>query len=178
MKRSLASEQGRRTDEYASARDFCAIFLRDMRSLYLLALTLTGDAATAKESLLAAFDECRNTTSVFKPWAQSWSRLRVIDQAIRAVRTRARRGSVAAEQEDTLVVPAELSAVLELDDFHRFVYVLTVLESYSVRDAAILLKRGRWEIASAQTEALQAVSGALNPVSEIVATALPASLSA
>ena len=75
-------------------------------------------------------------------------------------------------------MPAELASVLKLDDFRRFVYVLTVLEKYSLRDAAILLKHNVREIALAQRQAIELLGNKTVPEAAFLAEYVPASLSA
>jgi hypothetical protein len=52
-----------------------------------------------------------------------------------------------------------MEAILRLDALHRFVFVLTVLEKYSVRDCAILLRRRIPEIEAARLRAMTIVGG-------------------
>jgi hypothetical protein len=179
MKKTVANDRALRAEEYASAKDFCAIFQRDMRSLYLLALMLTGSEAKAEVCFAGAFEDCQASTRVFKPWANSWSKLRVIDYAVRAVNPRGGKSAEwLTERDDTNRLPAELANVLELEDFRRFVYVLTVLEQYSVRDAAILLKHNAREIALARSQAIELLGKATIPDTALFAERVPAALTA
>jgi hypothetical protein len=179
MKKNPANDQTQRANEYARIEDFCAIFQHDMRSLYMLALMLTGNAADAEACFVSAFAACQTATRIFKPWAASWSRLSVVDRAMHANRPRiAHKMELLAERDETHSLPAELAAVLRLDDFRRFVYVLTVLEKYSIRDAAILLKHGVRDVALAQRQSIELLGKAMMPVGSFLPESLPASLTA
>ena len=45
-----------KTASYATASDFCETFIRDMSSLYLLALLLTGNDDKAERCFISALD--------------------------------------------------------------------------------------------------------------------------
>ncbi len=52
---------------------------------------------------------------------------------------------------------AEITAVLGLRPFDRFVFVMSVLEGYSDHDCAILLGCSRQDVLAAKTRALQQI---------------------
>jgi hypothetical protein len=54
-----------------------------------------------------------------------------------------------------LVLQAEVSAILELPPFERFVFIMSTLERYSDQDSSILLSCTRKDVAEARTRALQ-----------------------
>jgi hypothetical protein len=140
------------SEQHASASDFCQLFQRNAGSLYQLAYVLTGSSKRAEESLVLALDDCFKA-KVFKPWASSWSRLALIERALK----------FAAQDSDGLIEGAEngsteLQAVLQLKSFDRFVYVLSVLEKYSVKDCAILLKASKREVMQSKVRALNEVT--------------------
>lgn len=147
-----------RTNEYATAIEFCQIFSKNMEALYTLALALTADKATAEQCLLMALEECKKTASVFKQWAQSWSRLAVIESAIRLVRPSANDVVGEARSANDEVIeksgPAAVH-VSKMQAFDRFTFVLSVLDRYSVRDCAILLKCRPQEIKRARQRAME-----------------------
>lgn len=179
MKNNFTNDRVLRADEYASVKDFCAIFRQDVRSLYLLALMLTGSEAKAGTCFVGAFEECQASTRVFKPWANAWSKLRVIDKAVQAVDPRAGKGADRRGQPgDVCELPEELASVLKLEGFQRFVYVLTVLEKYSLRDAAILLKHNVGEVARAQRQAIESLGSKALTGAAFLAEHAPASISA
>jgi hypothetical protein len=52
----------------------------------------------------------------------------------------------------------EITAVLGLEPFERFVYVMTVLERYSVQDCSLLLGCARRDVLAARSRALQQIA--------------------
>jgi hypothetical protein len=153
-----------RADQYATAGEFCKIFLENMESLYTLALALTADKVAAEACLLSALEECKRTASVFRQWAHSWSRLAVIESAIRVVRPTANDVGDNTKIGDEIVGKSDSPAdfVSKLRAFDRFTFVLSVLDRYSVRDCAILLKCRPHEIQRARLRALELMGKAGN----------------
>lgn len=139
-------------DSYASMSEFCNYFVSSMDSLYQLAYLLTGSSSLAEQAILAALDDCRRA-KVFRPWLESWGRLTVIERALKSSTSGAE--VPGASDAD---MPMEQRAILQLDRFERAVYTLSVLEKYSVRDCAILLRVSKREISEAKVRALKEVS--------------------
>lgn len=139
---------------YASAADFCRIFEDDMDTLYLLSLLLTADHDLAEKCFVAGLATSKTSNAVFKDWAQSWARRAIISNAIRMVGPRSENTS---DQSPGNVkgLPTELAAVVSLNAFDRFVFVMSVLERYAERDSRVLLHCSSFEIAQARTRALQ-----------------------
>lgn len=140
-------------DLYASMESFCSYFLKEIDSLYQLAFLLTGSQQQGEECVVAALEDCRRA-KVFKPWLESWSRLSVIDRALKTV---ADKSAIDAEK-GAINSSAERDAILQLNRFERLVYTLSVLEKYSVKDCAILLRAARREVAEAKSRAIHEVS--------------------
>lgn len=165
---------------YANATDFCAIFAANMESLYALALLLTGNQEEAEACFTQALEDCMSGNQVFKPWAESWSRLSVIERGLRMKSPRVVQAATALafSEVSPTALPSELAAVLHLDAFRRFVYVLTVLEKYSVRDAAILMKHPKRAIEAARLQAIEILGRAAIRANEPVAPSLSTALSA
>jgi DNA-directed RNA polymerase specialized sigma24 family protein len=170
-----------RAHEYATASEFCQIFSKNMEALYTLALALTADKATAEHCLLMALEECKKTATVFRQWAHSWSRLAVIESAIRLVRPSA--NDVAeqpSEAMDEVIEKSQSAAVhvSKLRAFDRFTFVLSVLDRYSVRDCAILLKCRPQEVKKARQRAIEFIAKAGNyvvaPTQPVLGTRLTA----
>jgi DNA-directed RNA polymerase specialized sigma24 family protein len=146
-----------RAEEYANARDFCRIFDKDMNSLYLLALLLTGEHEKAQQVFVAGLEDATNRNTVFKEWARSWARRVIVQNALRMVNPR-------QGDEDTANLAAshgtddqrpEITAVLEMRPFDRFVFVLSVLEGYSDYECAILLNSTRRDVLAARIRAFE-----------------------
>ena len=158
---SHATAAVQRSQAYASAEDFCAIFRDDMDSLYSLALVLTGSHELAHKSFLAALHDCRTGSTVFQEWARSWSRRAVIKSAIRLL------GSIQPSANDEPQAEVEALAnemdasarsFLRLNRFDRFVFVVSVLEGYTLRECAVLLNAGPREVEQARVRALKQIA--------------------
>ncbi len=142
--------------EYATAADFCRIFAQDMKSLFLLALLLTGDHEQAEQCFVAALENATNRRTVFREWARSWARRAIIQSALDMINPRPRpaeEAPISAVQEES-GQRIEIATVLSLEPFERFVFVMSVLEGYSRHTCAILLGTMRREVIEARTRAL------------------------
>jgi hypothetical protein len=145
---------------YARNDDFRKVFHEETASLYRLAFLLTADREKAQQCFVAGLEDSVNGRSVFKDWAHSWARRTIIQNAVRAINPRPM-----AEQAPSsfsgdgkkLVVQAEMTAVLELGPFDRFVYVMSVLEHYSDLDCSVLLNCARRDVIAARIHALRQI---------------------
>jgi DNA-directed RNA polymerase specialized sigma24 family protein len=150
-----------RATEYANARDFCRIFAKDMNSLYLLALLLTGDHEKAQHSFVAGLEDATHRNTVFKEWARSWARRVIVQNALFAVKPR-----IGGENTPDLTGSQsgdenpEIRGVLKMQPFDRFVFVLSVLEGYSDHECAILLECTRRDVLAARTRAFEHIGRA------------------
>src|ERR1700745_4047028 len=122
-----------RPSQYATGDDFRQIFNQDMSGLYLLSFLLTADREKAEQCFVSGLEDAVQGNPVFKEWARSWARRVIIQNAVRLTTPkpaepngRSLSGSVNGND-----VPAaqqvEVAAVLALEPFERFVYVMTVL---------------------------------------------------
>ena len=148
------------SDAYASPAEFEQIFREDMGGLYLLSLLLAGDHRKAEECLVAGFGESRKRNRVFKEWARSWARRTIVQSAIRLVVPRQRSMTPNPVSPGNLHdlpsgLKAELSAIIELAPFERFVFVMSVLERYSEHECSVLLGCSRRDIAATLALAVQ-----------------------
>ena len=152
--------------EYATAADFCTIFDKDMNSLYLLSLLLAGDRQKAEQCFVEGLENATSRNRVFKEWARSWARRAIIQNVLRIVNPRPDGGDWSWDSAtmnrggEVLSEPAEITAVLGLRPFDRFVFVMSVLEGYSDHDCAILLGCARRDVLVAKTRALQQIGSA------------------
>ena len=136
--------------------------MQDMSGLYLLAFLLAGSRDGAEKCFVSGVTESVRGYRVFKEWARSWARRTIILSAIRLFEPR--RSSEAAKPDpatartiDKLPLESqkEVSAVLQLPSFERFVFVMSVLERYSERECSILLGCAAREVTAARTRALR-----------------------
>jgi DNA-directed RNA polymerase specialized sigma24 family protein len=145
---------------YATSEDFCRIFKEDAKRLYLLSFLLTGDQATAESCFVCGLGDAVDGSPVFKEWAQSWARRTIIRNAIRMIGPRAtdNRAAILESNRGTGLAafePDEVTAVVALPAFERFVFVITVLEGYSNQECSLLFGCSRGEVTAARTEALR-----------------------
>ena len=146
---------------YASADDFRRVFHEETDSLYRLAFLLTADHEKAQQCFVSGLEDSVNGSAVFKGWAHSWARRTIIQNAVRAINPRPMEEyapwsfdgggtTLAAEQ-------AQTAAVLRLEPFERFVYVMSVLEHYSDLDCSLLLGCARRDVIAARLRGLQQI---------------------
>jgi hypothetical protein len=150
---------------YASSSDFGQIFDEDMEGFYLLSFLLTSDREKAEQCFVSGLDDALNGNPVFKEWARSWARRAIIRNAVRVINPKPVERS--KHSSPVLVnsngkTPAtgqqvEITAVLGLEQFERFVFVMTVLERYSDQDCSLLLGCARRDVLAARTRALQQI---------------------
>ncbi len=151
-----------RSTLYASSADFQQIFDEDMNRLYLLSYLLTGDREKAEQCFVSGLEDAVGSNPVFKEWARSWARRVIIQNAVRLMNPRAagkdgRSRSASVDNGDKAIAAepqAEIAAVLALEPFDRFVYVVTVLEEYSEQDCSVLLGCARRDVLAARMRAL------------------------
>jgi hypothetical protein len=154
-------------NEYATIEDFHKVFVEDLKGLYQLSLLLTGSHEKAERCFVAGLEECVNANGVFRGWAHTWAKCAIIQNAIHELKPAP---SIASSF--SLTFPccidqlpsdggrnSELHAVLALEDFERFVFVMSVLECYSKHDCALLLGCTRAHIEEARTRAFAQLTG-------------------
>jgi hypothetical protein len=159
-----ASRQTREADLYATHEDFHAIFSEDLKQLYQLSFLLTRDTAKAERCLVVGLEECVKGNPVFREWARSWAKRVIIQNAIRETKPRpihsnSRLSDASFSDIDELWSARDghfaLEAVLNLEDFERFVFTMSILEHYSDHDRALLLACSVREILEARAHALR-----------------------
>jgi DNA-directed RNA polymerase specialized sigma24 family protein len=151
-----------RVQLYATQDEFCRIFAEEENALYLLALLLTADASKAEQCFVAGLEDSIQGNRVFKEWVRSWSRRMIVRNAIQMISPAPGQVNGPPHVSDsgavTLDLGSELTAVLQLAPLERFVFVMSVLEGYSIQDCSILLNCTRQYIEIAQAGSLQHVA--------------------
>jgi DNA-directed RNA polymerase specialized sigma24 family protein len=150
-------------NRYASREDFHTIFSEHLNELYQLSFLLTRDPATAERCLVGGIEDCVTGNHVFREWARSWAKRAIVQNAIREFKPRPIHSN--SPLSDTILDVDQLlsgpgghfamDAVLGLEDFERFVFVMSVLEHYSEHDCSLLLGCPAKEIREARTRALR-----------------------
>jgi DNA-directed RNA polymerase specialized sigma24 family protein len=171
--------------EYARKEEFVGVFDCESVGLQRLALLLTANSDVAKRCLSRAFRECIASTSVSKEWVVSWTRRMVIRNAISLVmglggrsfvntNDEADDGFVAFSPDDSVRAIAASESILDLPEFERFVFVICVLERYSIHDCALLLGKSPRDINEARQRVGNQVGqiGGLSNISQCFAMRL------
>ena len=149
---------------YAGDEDFRKLFARDVKSLYLLSFLLTASHGKAERCFLVGLDECLSGLPVFQKWADSWARRAIVRCAVRMMAPHADSARLAPDTfhsthaggvPGTALNDARFARVLALEDFERFVYVLSVLEGYPDQSCAIFLQTSQQEVVEARVRALE-----------------------
>ena len=158
-----------RPKPYASSDDFRRLFDEDMKSLYLLSFLLTADREKAEQCFVSGLEDAVEGNPVFKEWARSWARRVIIVNAARAINPlptdengRSNSLSVGGNGKTPAWEQVEIAAVLALEPFERFVYVMTVLERYSDQDCSLLLSCARRDVVAARSRAFQQMGSAMS----------------
>ena len=161
------AKQITRPSPYARCDDFRQVFHEDMNALYQLAFLLTADHEKAEQCFVSGLEDAVEGNPVFKDWARSWARRVIIVNAVRAINPRPMEEnggpSSAAVSSNAKTLPVEqpeIAAVLALEPFERFVYVITVLERYSDQDCSVLLSCTRGDVVAARTRAFEQIGSA------------------
>ncbi|HKF20765.1 MAG TPA: sigma factor-like helix-turn-helix DNA-binding protein [Candidatus Angelobacter sp.] len=145
--------------EYATRKDFQKIFTDDMADLHLLAFLLTADQDKAEECFVSGLEDTIDGNPVFREWARSWSKRAIIKNAIKALAPAPGMEPEVKEDSQAWSVEAEenalISAVTDLCPLDRFVFVMSVLEGYSVHECSALLGQPVQEVTAAKSRALQ-----------------------
>lgn len=164
FRRRSKQHANERATEYASCKDFQEIFAQDMNGLHQLAFLLTADKTKAEQCFVAGLDESIRGNPVFRQWARAWSKRAIIHNAIKMIAPVPSRPSALPE---TLAGGPENSAdsknivpnVSAWEPFERFVFVMAVLEGYSLRECSTLLGCQVQDVVVAKSLALQRLAG-------------------
>jgi hypothetical protein len=161
------AKQMTRPMPYANRDDFRQVFDGDMNTLYLLSYLLTADREKAEQCFVSGLEDAVEGNLVFKEWARSWARRVIIVNAVRAINPQpmkqngdSRSAPVSSNGKTPPVEHVEIAAVLALEPFERFVYVMTVLERYSDHDCSLLLSCARRDVIAARTRAFEQIGSA------------------
>jgi hypothetical protein len=113
----------------------------------------------SEQCFASTVEEGFKEQAVFKEWARSWVKRRLIENAIEIVsststRNGQKRDLWSAGQRETHR-EREIDIVTKLDPFERFVFVMSILERYPNWDCSLLLGCSMNKIAQARMKALR-----------------------
>jgi hypothetical protein len=155
----------------ARGEDVREISSEDLNSLYQLSFLLTRDHDKAEPCFLVGLEIFNKGNRTFNQWAHTWAKRIVIENAIREVNPRpgvpySYTSAIVFPYEAQLSTPPgghfELEAILELEDFERFVFVMSVLDHYSEHECARFLDCSVLEIRKAGARALEKLIDSLH----------------
>src|SRR5260370_10832739 len=129
-----------------------------MADLHLLAFLLTADEEKAEQCFVSGLEDSIQGNPVFRKWARSWSKRAIIKNAIKVVAPATTLPDAEPDQLAGAEKPRQnplISAVTALSPLDRFVFVMTVLECYSVHECSVLLERPVSDVIPANSRALK-----------------------
>ena len=157
---------------YAAREDFCSIFDRAAKPLYLLAFLLTAKHAAAEQCFVEGFGEAIEGNAIFQEWALSWSRRVIIKMAIRIVKPApgVHDGPSDSWPGARDQAARAINAVANLPPMERFVFVLSVLERYSEVECGLLLGCTGQQVRQIKIRALQQLGAADKAAQRVMPT--------
>ena len=140
---------------YATRADFAEVFENDFEPLYRLAFLLTANHVDAERCFAAAIEDVFEKSVVLKDWARSWIKRSLIKNAIRIVFPESPMHEDRNLWSETPDSDPEVSALTLLPPIERFVFVMVMLEGYSIRECSVLLNCSVERVRHARIDALQ-----------------------
>jgi hypothetical protein len=168
FRRKNKQQNHERASEYATCKDFQQIFTEDMAALHQLAFLLTADQAQAEQCFVAGLNESIRGNPVFLQWARAWSKRAIIQNAIKTMSpSPKKRGAQETRESRDVNDLHEISYadVTKWPAFERFVFVMAVLEGYTLRECSAMLTCSDQDVITAKTYALQWLASKPAPVS-------------
>jgi hypothetical protein len=165
-----------RTTRYATVADFCGIFTEEMHSLYLLSFMLTADNHKAEQCFVSGMAACKQEIDVFMEWARAYARPAILKHAIRMLMP-------APDHIDTFSYISLkgaatrgknnlFAAIVALNPFERFVFVMSVLEGQSDDECSTLLRCSRRDVMIARELTLKRLANTDNDCDQSNAASL------
>lgn len=175
MQQSRDKQANHFSADHANGADFCRALENEMGRLYFLGFLLTTRHDDAERCFVKTIEGIPENKAVFKEWVGTWTRHALIKNAIRSVLGAPRLGGQVRDQwwekqgEPGESVPIE--AITRLAPLEPFVFVMSVLERYSIKECSLLLDCSVETVIEAKTHALQAI-GSRPPAGQINADLL------
>jgi hypothetical protein len=123
----------------ATVADFLKALNEEMHGLYLLSFLLAADHDKAKQCFISAIGECVEGIGVFIDWARLWTRRAVLKHAIQMIRPEPENADnvsfISFRGQATSTQNNPFTAILSLDVFERFVFVMSTLEGSPITNA-------------------------------------------
>jgi len=123
----------------ANRPDFCRVLEQELKPLYLLAFLLTANHRTAEQCFAATVEQGLNEPAVLKDWVRFHIKRTLIKNAIAILSPPS---AVGNEKRDSwsggrhkALGDYQIDALTRLPPLERFVFVMSVLERYSMGSA-------------------------------------------
>lgn len=154
---------------YATAQHLRELLAEEMDNPHLLAFVLTTDHEKAEECLVPGIAGDGNENPMFGQWAREWARRMIIRNAIRIVGPRRERDNQRPSGPPSDInfgidtkgeTHPEITRLLRVGDFERFVTVMSVFEGYSDQDCSVLLGCLEQDVREARERAIKHLSTA------------------
>ncbi len=139
-----------------------------MTDLFCLAFLLTANADKAEECVIRSVRECMKCGRILKDGLPAWVRNSIIRNGVALVNESEALASKSKSDSSIPLIPPSSQAsigagdysagILELNSFERLVYVICILENYSSRHCALLLRTSREEVREARIRALAGIA--------------------
>lgn len=142
--------------------DFCDAFLKDMNPLYLLAFLLMANHQDAEQCFAMALEEASQAT-VFRDCVPSWIRRTLIKAAIHKALQRPSDNSETRDSWWDSDAGTSFNAVAQLGSLERLVFVIVVLEGYSIKECSLLLNCSEQAAVTARLQALKDLTADVAP---------------
>jgi hypothetical protein len=127
----------------AGITDYAEIFIDQMNCLYLLSFLVTADRQVAERCFSKALDEYVEARGGFIEWTKQDGRRAVIRRAVEIMRPAPKQAHSWSYHRNTrpLVSAAHqpFAAIISLNVFERFVFVMSVIEGLPEQECATLL---------------------------------------
>ncbi len=163
-----SADRAFKRSEYDTPEEFRDLFASRGPALLHLAFQLTANSKAAQQCLTVALGDCLSNSSVSKEWIGTWARRAVVRRAIRLiVDTEGPPPAGTPVGQEALIrmrprsfgmEPVPDLHIMVLRDFERLVFVICILEGYSIQDCALLLGRSRKDVYDAQSRAMDQVA--------------------
>jgi hypothetical protein len=160
---------GDRATTYATGIDCWNTLTNEMQSLSLLSFLLTADLNKARQCFVSGMGAREEEIGVFMEWAQAGARRTILKRAIRMIMPvpeRTEDFSFALLKGSASGQTNLYGAIIRLNAFERFVYVMSVLEKQSDDDCSMLLRCSRRDVLIARTLALECLANTYDPVDQ------------
>jgi hypothetical protein len=165
------------TATYATGTDCWNILADEMHGLFLLSFLLTADLDKAGQCFVSGMGECEEEIGVFMAWAQARARRTILNHAIWMIMP----APECADNFSSALLKGSATsgriklfdAILGLNAFERFVYVMSVLEKQSDDDCSTLLRCSPRDVIIARALACERLANTYNtwdqPVEAVIA---------